>query len=93
MKKIFTKVAVLLLMTLCGTPAMAQFNIGKAASGALKAGKAATLTDAQMAQYVKESIDWMDKNNKVCAANDPYTLRLNNINEGMTEVVGIPLKF
>lgn len=93
MKKIFTKVAVLLLMTLCGTPAMAQFNIGKAASGALKAGKAATLTDAQMAQYVKESIDWMDKNNKVCAANDPYTVRLNKLTQGLTEVEGIPLNF
>lgn len=93
MKRTFMKVAVLLLMTLCEMPAAAQFNIGKAASGALKAGKAATLTDAQMAQYVKESIDWMDKNNKVCAANDPYTLRLNKLTQGLKEVEGIPLNF
>lgn len=93
MKKFLGIAAALLLMMTNATPAVAQFNLGKAASGALKAGKAMTLTDAQMAQYVKESIDWMDKNNKVCDANSPYTQRLNKLVEGLNEVEGIPLNF
>ena len=56
----------------------AQFNIGKAAGGAVKAAKAITLSDADMANYVREYIAWMDKNNKVCDARSPYTKRLNN---------------
>lgn len=40
-------------------PAMAQFNV-KALKGAAKAVKAVTLTDAQMAEYVKSiSTGWM----------------------------------
>lgn len=97
MKKISKSAAFLLLMMACSAPAAAQFNLGKAASGALKAGKAMTLTDAQMAQYVKESIDWMDKNNRVCTADDPqtkqYVERLNKLVEGLDEVEGIPLNF
>ena len=93
MKMKSIKTAALLLLMACATPAMAQFNLGKAASGALKAGKAATLTDEQMAQYVKESIDWMDKHNQVCADDDPYTVRLKKLTQGLTEVEGIPLNF
>lgn len=49
---------VLLLVCLAGTkPALAQFNLKKAVSGGLKAVKAVTLTDKQMAEYVKEYID------------------------------------
>lgn len=93
MRKNFFKVAVVALMMTAATPAMAQFNLGKAISGGAKAVKAATLSDEQMRQYVKESIDWMDKNNKVCDAKDPYTLRLNKLVEGLNEVEGIPLNF
>lgn len=94
MKKSLMRAALLLMMTTAtGPDAMAQFNLGKAVSGAMKAGKAATLTDAQMAQYVKESIDWMDKHNQVCADDDPYTVRLKKLTEGLTEVEGIKLNF
>lgn len=75
------------------TPAMAQFNLKKAINGATKVAQAATLTDEQMAQYVKEYIDWMDTHNKVCDANDPYTLRLNKLTEGLKDADGIPLNF
>ena len=51
---------------LSATPSMAQFNLKKAIGGASKAVKAATLTDADVANYVKEYIDWMDKHNQVC---------------------------
>lgn len=61
--------------------------------GAAKVVQATTLTDAQMAAYVKEYIDWMDKHNQVCAEDDPYTLRLKKLTQGLTEVEGIPLNF
>lgn len=74
-------------------PGHAQFNFGKAISAGTKAVQALTLTDAQMAAYVKESVDWMDTHNKVCAANDPYTVRLNKLTANLKDVEGIPLNF
>ncbi len=73
--------------------ASAQFNLKKAIGGATKAVKAFTLTDEQMAEYVKESVDWMDKNNPVLPADDPYTIRLNKLVDGITDADGIPLNF
>lgn len=87
------KVAIALLCLAGTTPAMAQFNLKKAISGAAKAVKAATLTDEQMAAYVKEYIDWMDKHNPVCADDNPYTVRLKKLTEGLTDADGIPLNF
>ena len=55
--------------------------------------QAFTLTDAQMAAYVKESVDWMDKNNPVLPEDDPYTQRLRKLTEGITDADGIPLNF
>lgn len=71
----------------------AQFNIGKAVGGATKVLKAATLTDADMAKYVKEYVAWMDEHNHVCDAKSPYTKRLNRLTQGLTSVEGIPLNF
>ena len=82
--------AFLLLGTL---PMKAQFNIGKAVGGATKVLKAATLTDADMAKYVKEYVAWMDEHNHVCDAKSPYTKRLNRLTQGLNEVEGIPLNF
>lgn len=81
----------LLISTVFSAPA--QFNLRKAVGGAAKAVKAATLTDAQMAEYVRESVDWMDKNNPVLPEDDPYTIRLRKLTEGITEADGIPLNF
>ena len=75
------------------SPVYAQFNMGKAIGGITKAAKAFTLTDAQMAEYVKESVDWMDKNNPVLPDDNPYTLRLKKLTAGITEADGIPLNF
>ena len=74
-------------------PAMAQFNVGKAIGAGVKAAKAATLTDEQMAAYVKESVDWMDANNPVTPDDEPYTIRLKKLTDGLTEADGIPLNF
>lgn len=91
--KTIMRVALLLLCLVLVSPAMAQFNLKKVVNGAVKATKAVTLTDDQMAAYVKEYIDWMDTHNKVCAADDPYTKRLAKLTEGLTDVDGIKLNF
>lgn len=82
-----------LIMILGATPSYAQFNLKKAVTGAAKAAKAFTLTDEQMAAYVKESVDWMDKNNPVLPEDDPYTRRLRTLTAGITDADGIPLNF
>lgn len=93
MKRTFTKTIVIMLCLLAATPAAAQFNLKKALSGAAKAAQAVTLTDEQMASYVKEYIDWMDAHNQVCADDDPYTIRLGKLTEGLSDADGIPLNF
>lgn len=74
-------------------PAAAQFNLKKAVSAAQKSVQALTLTDEQMAAYVKESVDWMDKNNPVPGDDNPYTIRLKKLTEGLKDADGIPLNF
>lgn len=86
------KALVTVVCLAAATPAMA-LDLGKTLSSAVKVTQAATLTDEQMAEYVKEYIDWMDKNNKVCDAKSPYTVRLNKLTKGLKDVEGIPLNF
>lgn len=93
MKKFFLKsIAILIGMWVC-LPASAQFNLGKAINAGKKAAQAVTLSDAQMAAYVKESVDWMDEHNPVTPDDDPYTIRLKKLTEGLTDADGIPLNF
>lgn len=92
-KKTFLRAMLLLGCLTLTMPAMAQFNLKKAVSGAAKAVKAVTLTDEQMTEYVKEYIDWMDTHNQVCDSNSPYTQRLSKLTEGLGDADGIPLNF
>ncbi|MDE6540531.1 MAG: hypothetical protein K2L74_00810 [Muribaculaceae bacterium] len=89
------RLAVAALMLAIAAPAFAQFNLnkGKLIKSAGKAAQALTITDAQMAAYVKEYIDWMDEHNPVTPADNEYTKRLNRLTEGLTSVEGIPLNF
>lgn len=82
-----------LVLLLSAQPASAQFNLKRAANAALKTAKAFTLTDEDMAAYVKESVDWMDKHNPVPGDDDPYTIRLKKLTDGLTDADGIPLNF
>lgn len=93
MKAVFLKLLITLVLCVPMTQAHAQFDLRKAVGGAAKALKAFTLTDEQMAGYVKESVDLMDKNNPVLPADNPYTVRLTRLTEGITEADGIPLNF
>ena len=94
MKKIIRTLSILAVAVAASCmPVSAQLNLKKAIGGAAKAVKAVTLTDDQMTAYVKEYIDWMDKNNPVLPDDDPYVVRLKNLTEGLTSVEGIPLNF
>ncbi len=93
MKQSFIKLLALALCALSATVAQAQFNLKKAVDGASKAVQAFTLTDEQMAAYVKESVEWMDANNPVAGPDDPYDIRLRRLVEGITDADGIPLNF
>ncbi|MDE5639261.1 MAG: M48 family metallopeptidase [Odoribacter sp.] len=93
MNRILTACAVLLLCTLSAKQSTAQFNLKKAVSGASKTVQAVTLTDEQMANYVKEYIEWMDQNNQICTDDDAYAVRLKKLTEGLTVVEGISLNF
>ncbi|MBC8153701.1 MAG: M48 family metallopeptidase [Bacteroidetes bacterium] len=39
----------------------------------------ATLSDAQIQGYAKQSVTWMDEHNAVAGPNDPYTIRLTKV--------------
>ncbi|MBD5333006.1 MAG: M48 family metallopeptidase [Bacteroides sp.] len=95
MNKYFKSFLALAMMLTVAFSADAQFKLNKAkAIGALaKTAQAMTLSDEQMAAYVKESVDWMDTHNKVPGEDDPYTQRLRRLTEGITDADGIPLNF
>ncbi|MDE5881688.1 MAG: M48 family metallopeptidase [Muribaculaceae bacterium] len=80
---------------LCVMPfeASAQFNLGKAVKAVSKTAQALTLTDEQMAAYVKQSVDWMDKNNPVLPEDNEYVKRLRRLTANIKDADGIPLNF
>ncbi len=91
-RSIFSLFAIAFMMV-APTQVNAQLNLKKAISGASKVAQAVTLSDKQMAEYVKESVDWMDKNNPVPGEDSPYTIRLKKLTEGIKDADGIPLNF
>ena len=96
MKSRFIGIIALLMSACVAVPCSAQFNLNKikkAASAVQKGVQAATLSDADMAAYVKESVDWMDKHNPVLPEDNEYTKRLRRLTANVKEADGIPLNF
>ncbi len=93
MDRIFSKIFMAMAFFAIVNPAYGQFDLKRAIGGAAKAAQALTITDAQMADYVRESVDWMDANNPVLPEEDPYTQRLRKLTDGITDADGIPLNF
>lgn len=87
------KFIVLALAAAVALPGSAQFKLGRAVSAVAKTAKAATLSDKQMAAYVQESVNWMDKNNTVLPEDSPYTKRLRRLTANVKDADGIPLNF
>lgn len=93
MRNVTLKIAALIISMIAVMPMQAQFNVKRGLKALKQVGEALTLTDEQMASYVKESVDWMDKNNPVLPEDDPYTQRLRRLTDGITSADGIPLNF
>ncbi len=95
MKKItrILTLAALSFAALTPATATAQLNLSKAVKAVSKTAQGITLTDEQMAEYVRQSVDAMDKLNKGSAPDSKYTQRLNRLTQGITKVDGIPLNF
>lgn len=92
-KSVFRFLSALFLLVILSNSSAAQFNYGKAIVAGAKAIKAMTISDADMAAYVKESVAQMDKINTVAPDNDPYAIRLKKLTAGITSADGIPLNF
>lgn len=89
----FLKTAFFLSFLLFHVPVKAQFDWSRMLGGLSKAVQAVTLTDEQMAEYVKEYMAKMDADNKICPASSSYTVRLRRLTDGLTDAEGIPLNF
>lgn len=89
-----------LLVAFCGTGVFAQIKIGnrsldtkKMLGAASDVAKAVTLSDKDIAEMSRESVEWMDKNNKVSAPESEYSQRLGRITGKFGEVDGLKLNF
>ena len=71
----------------------AQTDWGRLLSGTIKAGKAMTITDEELAEIVHEQVEAMDKASNVCGQESKYTMRLKRLTKGMTDADGIKLNF
>jgi len=88
----------LLICAMVVIPCSAQFSlkkidIKKVGSAISKTTQAITLSDAQMAEYVRQSVEWMDKNNPVLPESDEYVKRLRRLTKNCKDADGIPLNF
>ncbi len=90
--KCFRILSVLITLSVV-MPMSAQFNLKKAIGAAEKTVQAVTLTDEQMAGYVRQSVDWMDKNNPVLPEDNDYVKRLRRLTANVKDADGIPLNF
>lgn len=89
-----------LIFAACGSVAFAQVKIGnrtintkKVLGAASDATKAITLSDKDIANMSRESVAWMDKNNKVSDPESEYSKRLNRITEKFGKVEGLELNY
>ena len=89
MKKYIVSIFIVALLSSCVS--LSQINQERAVSGISKVIQAATITDEQMAEYVKEYITETDAKNKICGENNSYTKRLKKLTTGLTDANGIPL--
>ena len=96
MKRIF----IVALAVMSASAASAQLRIGgrnidvkKATEAASNAVTAITLTDEDVAELCRESVEWMDENNPIAGPDTEYGARLERLTENITEVNGMPLNF
>lgn len=95
LSKLTKSFSAILLASLFLSPnfAEAKINLGKLATGAVKAYSAMTLSDKEIQEYVHAYVQQSDKENQVAPANSQYTIRLNNLTKGLKDIDGVPLNF
>ena len=62
-------------------------------SAGVKAYQAYTITDGELADYVRQSVKYMDGNNRVAPSGNAYAQRLQRLTSGLKSVNGTPLNF
>lgn len=96
-KKSISRICMAMVMMLAGISfsgcSSSGLNMNSLMSGASKALQAATLSDAQIQNYVREYVAYSDKQNKVAPASSDYAKRLARLTNGLTSVDGVPLNF
>lgn len=95
MKRIITLILVAML-TASSANAQSLSGIYKTirfVQGAVKVYEACTVTDEELAEYMKTTMKQMDAQNKVASSSSHYTQRLNRLTRGMTSVDGIRINF
>ena len=66
---------------------------GRIISGAAKAYQAYTITDEDMAEYVKDYVAELDASSNVCKKSSKYSIRIKRLTKGLTSANGISLNF
>ena len=90
MKQIVFTLAIFMI----GHAAQAQLKLNtKILDATQKVAKAATFSDADAAAYAREAVAWMDANNPIASANDPYAVRLNKLFAAHQKEDGLALNF
>ena len=92
MKRIYTVIVAALLSMFAAGTAEAQ-DWGRLLQAGAKTVQSMTISDAQVQGYVRQYINNLDAKSQVAPADNPYTIRLNRIVQGVTQVDGIPLNF
>ncbi|GAB4023112.1 M48 family metallopeptidase [Spirosoma koreense] len=86
------RITTLLLLISLPLLSFAQDNSSLLQAG-IEALQAATLSDAQVAEYSRQAVQQMDAQNPVAGPSDPYTQRLNRIVSRHHKVSGLPLNY
>jgi len=68
-------------------------NIYKAEKATKEVVKAVTLSDAEVMELCRKSVEWMDANNPIADESTEYGARLARLTENLAEANGIPLNF
>lgn len=89
MKRILIAIAAAVLCTSCGM----QLDSNYLMSGGQKVAQAASLTDAEIQQYVAQYIKQLDAESTILPETDKYVQRVRKMTKGLTEVDGTPLNF
>ncbi len=70
-----------------------NLNVGKVVQAGADAATAITLTDQDVAELCRESVEWMDANNQIAGPDTEYGQRLARLTANLTDANGIPLNF